>query len=997
MSKRGSLLAAVLAVVVVRGIEVGTRAGLALADGQPRQRQPIAEGLPPTEAARAMSAAPGFSVHLLAAEPDVRQPIAMCFDDRGRLWVAEAYSYPRRVAPEEARDRILILEDTDGDDTLDRRTVFQEGLNLVSGLEVGFGGVWVGAAPEMLFIPDADGDDAPDGPPQVLLDGWGWQDTHETLNAFTWGPDGWLYGCHGVFTHSAVGRPGTPDGDRTKLNAGYWRYHPVRHEFEVFAEGTSNPWGIDFNEVGHAFSTACVIPHLYHVIQGARYQRQAGQHFNPWTFDDIKTIARHRHWVGGQWDQADRAASDAVGGGHAHAGACFSLGGSWPERHRGHLFMNNIHGARLNEDRVTPSGSGYVGDGEPDFLFANDAWSQFIALQFGPDGQMVVLDWYDRNQCHHGDASGHDRSNGRIFKVVYDTSRPERARVDLAAATDGELLAALGHPNEWFARHARRLLQERAAAGRLAGSTPSALQDRLLGERSTPHRLRDLWALHVVGGLDEPLVLHLLDDADPLVRSWTIQLATEQRRVSPRLLEHFRVLAEGDPSPVVRLALCSAVQRLPPDARWSICTALVRHEGDAADHNLPLMNWYAVEPLVADDPTRAMSLALQCRIPTVARFIVRRAAAEEASAGAVVAAVAAAYSPTRTWMLEEIATALASRGRMAAPATWDRCYETVIADDDPAVRRLAEVVAVRFGDPRVHSRLRMRLSDRGAPAAQRLEALDALVAARDAESVGVLHALLDDPVMARPVAAALAAFPDDATPARLLAAYAAFPADARQAAIATLVSRPMWTLTLLDAINAGAVPRADLSAFTVGRLAESGDSAVVAKLNEVWGTIRSTPVSRRAEFERWRAALGPDAMKAADLGHGRGVFAKTCGSCHQLHGEGGRIGPDLTGSNRGDLDYLLANLLDPSAVVGRDYQMTTLLTKDGRALAGIVVQETPASLVLQTPTERLTVPLADVEERHLSPQSLMPENQLGQLLPEEARDLVAYLRNPSPP
>lgn len=997
MSKRGSLLAVMLAMVVMHGSRSSTRADDTLIGAPARQRLPIAEGLPPTEAARAMTVPPGFSVKLLAAEPDVRQPIAMCFDDRGRLWVAEAYSYPRRVAPEEARDRILVFEDTDGDDTLDRRTVFQEGLNLVSGLEVGFGGVWVGAAPDLLFIPDADGDDVPDGPPQVLLDGWGWQDTHETLNAFTWGPDGWLYGCHGVFTHSAVGKPGTPDGDRTKLNAGYWRYHPVRHAFEVFAEGTSNPWGIDFNEVGHAFSTACVIPHLYHVIQGARYQRQAGQHFNPWTFDDIKTIARHRHWVGGQWDQADRAASDAVGGGHAHAGACFSLGGSWPERHRGHLFMNNIHGARLNEDRVAATGSGYVGDAEPDFLFANDSWSQFIALHFGPDGQMVVLDWYDRNQCHHGDAAGHDRSNGRIFKVVYDPGRPERARVDLAAATDGELLAALGHPNEWFARHARRLLQERAAAGRLETSTPRVLEDRLASGGTTPHRLRALWALHAVGGLDESRALRLLDDADPLVRSWTIQLAIERRQASPALCARLGDMAERDDSPIVRLALCSAAQRLPVDARWPICTALVGHEDDATDHNLPLMNWYAVEPLVAVDPPRAMSLALQCRIPTVARFIVRRAASEEGTADAAVAAVASADSPTRTWMLEEIVTALSARGRMAAPAAWDRCYEAVIADDDPAVRRLAEVVAVRLGDPRVHPRLRARLADRGAPASERLEALDALVAARDAESVGVLHGLLDDPVMAKPAAAALAAFPDDATPGRLLAAYAALRPDARQAAIATLVSRPPWTLALLDAIAGGGVPRGDLSAFTVGRLAESGDLAVVARLNEVWGTIRVTPDSRRAEFERWRAALGPDAMKAADLGHGRVVFVKTCGSCHQLHGEGGRIGPDLTGSNRGDLEYLLANLLDPSAVVGRDYQMTTLLTTDGRALAGIVVQETPASLVLQTPTERLTVPLADVEERHLSPQSLMPENQLGQLSPEEARDLVAYLRNPSPP
>ena len=300
-----------------------------------------------------MTVPPGFKVTLFAGEPDVVQPIAMAIDDRGRLWVAEAYSYPRRVPEDQARDRILIFEDTDGDGRFDTRKVFADQLNLVSGLEVGFGGVWVGAAPQFLFIPDRDGDDRPDGPPQVLLDGWGQQDTHETLNTFTWGPDGWLYGCHGVFTHSRVGKPGTPDAERTPINAGIWRYHPTRHVFEVFAHGTSNPWGIDFDARGQMFITACVIPHLYHMIQGGRYERQAGQHFNPYTYDDIKTIADHRHYLGAN-PHGGNGRSDAAGGGHAHAGAMIYLGGAWPAEYRGSLFMNNIHGARINRDVLKP-------------------------------------------------------------------------------------------------------------------------------------------------------------------------------------------------------------------------------------------------------------------------------------------------------------------------------------------------------------------------------------------------------------------------------------------------------------------------------------------------------------------------------------------------------------------------------------------------------------------------------------------------------------------
>lgn len=942
--------------------------------------RPLAAGLAAAEAARAMTAPPGFSVKLLAAEPEVCQPIAMCFDDRGRLWVVECYAYPHKLPAAEARDRILVFEDTDGDHVLDSRKVFAEGLNLASGIAVGFGGVWVGAAPELLFFPDADGDDVPDGLPQILLDGWGAHDTHETLNSFIWGPDGWLYGCHGVFTHSAVGKPGTPEADRVRINAGIWRYHPVRHEFEVFSEGTSNPWGVDFNDLGHAFQTACVIPHLYHVIPGARYQRQAGQHFNPYTFDDIKTIARHTH------------RGKELGGGHAHSGACIYLGDAWPEHHRGKLFMNNIHGARLNEDRLTPSGSGYLGDGEPDFLFANDSWSQFISLQVGPDGQMVLIDWYDQTQCHQ-QRDAVDRSNGRIFKVVYENAAA--VSVHLGGKSDGELVALLGHGNDWFARHARRLLQERAAAGRLAADTPRLLEQKLAAAPTTPDKLQVIWALHVTDQLDEPALVRLLDDPDPAVRGWAIQLGAERSNVSPALLERFASLAAADPSPVVRLALASALQRIAPAARWPIAAALVAHAEDAADHNLPLMNWYAIEPLVPLDTPRAVDLAMASKIPTVSKFIIRRAAFDESGYEPLVDRLASADTPTRKLMLAEIVAALAARGRMAAPPAWQRAWEILSADPDDDVRRLARLVAVRFGDPRVVPQLRAVVADAKADAAARRDALSALVAAKDDGLSPMLQKVIVDQVIGNDVLAALAAVPHDDTPAAVITAYQSLPADGRQAAIAVLVSRPAWTLALLDAIAVERVPRGDLSAFTVGQLAQSNDKQVLEKLQAVWGTVRATPADRHAEFAAWRTRLDPEAMKRADLSLGRLTFAKTCGGCHQLHGEGGRIGPDLTGSNRADLEYLLANLLDPSGIVGRDYQTTIIVTDGGRSIAGIVVQETPTSVTLQTPTERITVSLDEIESRVLSPQSLMPENQLAQLSPEAARDLVAYLQHPT--
>ena len=982
-STRGLLAACAVAAVVAAAEE-------------PRARKAAEEanGLAPAAAAAAMTLPPGFTVKLLAAEPDVRQPIAMAFDDRGRLWVAEAYSYPNRVADADAKDRVLIFEDTDGDHVLDSRKVFAERLNLVSGLEVGFGGVFVGAAPHLLFIPDRDGDDRPDGEPEVLLDGWGFQDTHETLNSFTWGPDGWLYGCHGVFTKSLVGRPGTPDAERVPLNAAIWRFHPVRREFEVFTEGTSNPWGVDFDDHGEAFHTACVIPHLYHDIPGARYQRQAGAHFNPCTYDDIQTIARHRHWVGGQWTP-DVLASDASGGGHAHSGAMVYLGGAWPARYRGRLFMNNIHGNRLNVDRLTPAGSGFVGDGDPDFLFANDAWSQFISLQYGPDGQVVLLDWYDAVQCHQ-QRDAVDRGNGRIFKVLYAGAGqpPAAVAVDLARKSDADLVSLLGHENDWFVRHARRLLQERAAAGRLGADAVPLLRARLDATPDAAAKLRALWALHAVGAADASLLEKLLADPSPAVRGWAVRLAAERRAVPAALRDRLAMLAASDPSPIVRLAIAAALQRMPPAERWPIAAALLGHAEDAADHNLPLMEWYAVEPLVPLDPPRALDLATASRIPLVARFVVRRAAAADAWQP-LLQRLSAADEPTREWMIEEILAGVSARGDIAAPAGWEAAIAALRKSGSPTLRRRADLVALRFGDAAAAAGLRAVLANREDAAVARLEALGGLVAAKDVSTGESLCGLLADPAVCDAVLKAMAALPTESTAEAIVAAYPSLPAATKQAAIATLVARPAWTLALLDAIAAGRVPRDDLSTFTVGRLAESGDARVREKLAAVWGTIRPRSADTQAEFQRWRKALIPQVLAGANLPRGRQVYARTCGGCHVLHGDGGRVGPELTGSNRGDLDYLIANLVDPSAVVGRDYQMTTVVTADGRAIAGIVTAETPASLSLRTPTEEITLAKDEIEERVLSEKSLMPENQLGQLSSEEARDLVAYLRHPS--
>jgi putative membrane-bound dehydrogenase-like protein len=945
-------------------------------------------GLNPEEAARAMTVPEGFKVTLFAGEPDVVQPIAQAIDDRGRLWVAEAYSYPHRVPDELARDRILIFEDEDGDGRFDRRKVFVDKLNLVSGLELGFGGVWVGMAPYLLFIPDRDGDDVPDSKPEVLLDGWGSEDTHETLNSFIWGPDGWLYGCHGVFTHSRIGKPGTPDDQRTPLNAGLWRYHPTTHQFEVFAHGTSNPWGVDFNDQGQAVLTACVIPHLYHMIQGGRYQRQAGQHFNPYTYSDIQTIALHRHWFGDNPHSGNNR-SDAAGGGHAHAGAMIYLGGSWPQEYHNQLFMNNIHGARLNEDRLTPKGSGYVGDRAPDFLLAHDAWSQILNLQYGPDGQMFLLDWYDANQCHHGDDAKHDRTNGRIFKVSYRDAKP--AKVNLTKKSDAELVDLLANKNAWYVRHARRILQERGAK-----TTLRELENMAMQHADATRRLRGLWALHAVGGLNEASIARALTNDDPYVRAWTIQLALEDRRPSQVTLAKLAELAQHDPSPVVRLYLASAADRLPPKDRLTIVRHLVAHGEDADDHNLPLMYWYAAEPLVSWKVEAAADVLDRTQVTLVRQYLARRMAqfASPEALALLVERVGRGDAARQKELLEQIQLGVQGKRQLPMPEGWPAVYERLLKGD-AAISSSATTVALTFGDTRALGLLRQTLADPKASSQTRQEALAALVKQRDPNLPPLLQNLLTDAAMRRPALRALAVFGDPRTAEVVLKLYDKLDADEKRDALATLVSRAEYALALLRAVGGQRLARTDLSGELVRQIRNLKDERLDAMINAVWGAVNDTPAERQKLIEHYKNLIARPGGPPPDVMLGRALFAKTCQQCHTLFGVGGKVGPDLTGSNRANLDYLVGNLIDPSALIGKDYQAVVLQTVDGRTLTGIVRNENQDSLQLALANETVTVLKSDIEERELSAKSMMPDDQLKPFNDHDVRSLIAYLAGPS--
>jgi len=1020
-------------------------------------------GLPPEKSAEVMTLPEGFSVTLFAGEPDVQQPIAMCLDDRGRLWVAEAYTYPIRRpfkgpllpvaaeppierenigkavaardvanalrAPEatdktrgdralltledvqaalqqqqpaqDRGDRILIFEDTDHDGKFDKRTLFMDGLNLVSGLEVGFGGVWIGAAPYLLYVPMKD--DRPAGPPQVLLDGWGYQDTHETLNAFIWGPDGWLYGCHGVFTHSRVGKPGTPDAQRVPINAGIWRYKPeasrgkpgmMGGKFEVFAHGTSNPWGLDFNDQGQAFVEACVIPHCFHIIQGGRYHRQAGPHFNVHTYDDIKTIADHFHYVGPN-PHGGNNRSDSAGGGHAHCGLMCYLGGTWPAEYRNQLFMGNIHGRRINMDVPRAKGSGYLAGHGADFLHANDAWARFINLQYGPDGNVFLFDWYDKQACHHTDPKIWDRGTGRIYKVSFRGTKSEA--VDLAAKTDVELAELQAHNNDWYVRHARRLLQERTP---IKPEARDVLAKLLREPKEERRRLRALWALHVTGELDFKDIEHGLADPSEYVRAWTIQLSVEKDAAEVLRPDKLVQLAATDKSPVVRRYLASALQRLTFDVRERVLEQLTGWEEDASDHNLPLLYWYALEPLagVNEHRSKALEIAQASKIGILLPYTVRRIASDatpESIRFLVSALVNADQETTELAILRGISAALKGQRKIEMPAEWPPAYGRLSQSTNTEIRSLAVALAVTLGDPAAFDKLRGIIADKSQDAGARRSALEALVGAGDPQLPKILHKVLAEPALRGPALRGLAAYDDPASPSAILNIYKSLSAEEKRDALNTLASRGSYAKALLDAVAGKQVAAADISADVIRQLRNLNDAALAKRINEVWGIVRDTPADRKKLIAQYTKMLKTPAPHLVDLALGRAVFAKTCQQCHMLYGVGGNVGPDITGANRSSLDYLLENIIDPSAVIQKEYTATVVELESGRFVTGILRDETPKSVTVLTANETLTIPRDDIASLKPTPTSMMPDDVVKTVKDIEFRALIAYLQNPT--
>jgi putative membrane-bound dehydrogenase-like protein len=940
------------------------------------------------EAMRHVKLPDGFKLTLATAEPDVRQPIAIAYDDRGRLWVAESYSYNGSDFTEERHDRIVIFEDPDGDGVFESRKIFHDHLNRLTGLVIGFDGVWVTTAPTMSFIPDRNADDIPDSEPIVQLDGWTLKAEHNTVNGLCWGPDGWLYGRHGIKEPSRPGQPGIPMNQRREVSCSIWRFHPVSHKFEIVVEGSVNPWGLDWDERGQLFMGTSVVDHLWHVVPGAQFKRTlAARETPPYPhIYELMTAANdHSHSTLAKLNE------DGPGG-HSHSDAMIYLGDRWPAAYRGSVFMSNIHGRRLNRDQITRAGVGrpFVATHAPNFLQADDPWFRAVSLQYGPDGDVVMTDWVDNGECH--DRDGVHRNSGRIYKISW--GEPRKVPVDLAHASIEELVAMQSHANEWFVRHARRRLQERAVGGANLASAHAALRDMFAKSETAPLRLRALWALFCSGGAEQSWLTQLIEDRDENVRYWAVRLLVDTAPVGNDIAGTLVRHAATERSWLVSMALASILPALPEAQRWSLGAALVRNLQPTDDPNLPRLLWLGWQDAVHRNPEQSLKLAAELRVPVLVEWIARRLAEDARDRPNRVALLATALRNSRpntaVTLLRGIADGLP---QMAEPASREvgESIAPFFYHADPVVSRSALTAGARLQLGAALDRLRISLRDPGLTAAGLSEALGAVIPARPSWLADEFLALLTRGKFADQIIKALATCDDPRVAPAILDSFPRLNRSARTAAIDTLLARESSVRVLLDALAAGHLEKKDITQFQARQVSKLASPALRKRFEQVWGKVNVSSAELAAKMKKLRITMKPDFLALGDVAHGRQLFEQRCAACHALFGKGGTLAPDLTGSGRKEVDYLITNVVDPNAVIGADWQLAVVTLKDGRVVSGSIAQETDATVTFRTPDGPAAIERAQIKSLERMNNSMMPQGLLDDLSPDHIRDLFSYL------
>ncbi len=1002
----------------------GARWGLQ-GDAYTQMQKPLS----PADSMRHYSVPQGFRLELFAAEPEIAgKPIAMNWDERGRLWICETVDYPNELQPRGAgRDRIRICEDTNGDGRADKFTVFAEELSIPTAIAFHRGGAVVQNGTETLYLKDTDGDDKADVR-EVLIRGWALGDTHGGVSNFQYGLDNWIWAMQG-YNDSA---PEYGDGKKSaSFRQGFLRFQvgsrksidapPVVTDVEFIRSSNNNTWGFGMSEEGLIFgSTANRNPSMFMPIANRYYERVRG-----WSAEQLGMIADTYLFkaITDKVRQVDQFGGYTAGAGHALYTARTYPSQFWNQT----AFVAEPTGHIVGTFALTRDGAGYRSTSPMNLVASDDEWAAPIMAEVGPDGNVWIIDWYNYIVQHNPTPAGfktgkgnayesdlRDKKHGRIYRVAYGNAAHPAA--PLSADKPQELVAALQRDNLFWRRHAQRLLIERGQTDVVPELLKLAADPAVDEIGLNPGAIHALWTLRGLSIVDDrhPDVLKVVHAAlthrSAGVRRNALEVLPPVAASTDAVIA-FNLTTDADQQ--VRLAAILALADLPSTpasakqlGQLSLDTKDIMHDRWLADavtsaaamQALPYLQ--ELKALAAKSDASAASAPVWGVVSRVSEHIARGRPAA-AAAEQLLGVLNGGPAPLVETMLAGLARGWPKDHVIAlSPAGEEqlvKVFTSLPAGSKGQLVRLAGAwgsqALAKYADEIVAALL-ATAGDGSRTEGERTAAVQQLLGFQTQSDAAVTKVLeLITPKtpadLATQLITALSSSQAAGLGPQLVERFPSLSPAARTAAIRVLLGRPATTLAFLDAVDAGSLELADLSLDQKQALAAHPDAKIRERAQLLLKQLGGLPSPDR---EKVIAELLPEVEKPGDVAAGKEVFKKQCTKCHMHSGEGQRIGPDLTGMAVHPKHELLIHILDPSRSVEGNFRIYTVVLDDGRVLSGMLAGESKTAIeIIDTEAKRHSIAREDIEEFVGSKKSLMPEGFEKQVKPAELRDLLEFL------
>jgi putative heme-binding domain-containing protein len=1014
--------------------------------GQTPEDTATEPALEPAQAASTFRIADGLRWTSLLAEPTITQPLQTAFDSHGRLWVVEYRQYPNpeglkplsrdkhwRIVYDsiplppgrgglKGKDRISVHEDRDGDGDFETHGVFVDGLNIATAVAPDAEGAWVLNPPYLLYYRDADHDLRADGDPEIHLSGFGMEDTHSVVNSLCFGPDGWLYAAQGSTVSAAIKPYGSSAATIASMGQALWRYHPVTREYEIFAEGGGNAFGVAFNDRGEVFSG-----HNggdtrgFHYYQGGYYRKGFQKHgdlSNPHSYGYLNPMAH---------DPIPRFTHTML------FTESTSLASLTPHSM---LAVDPLHG-KLIQTQLEPTGSTYATKDVADTVSSSDKWFRPVAISDGPDGAAYVCDWYDSVVAHLSAFEGKlDRDRGRVYRLSPESpamGTPWNA--DLANRRDSAsleyLYQTLKHPYRWQRWQARQLLQSHPERDTLRERVASDLAHAQ--DPSSPSAIELLWTAHAMGWIPDTIpfaiqqsgssrstvdagneswqVARLLQHPHPMVRAWTVRLVCDDRTASSEGVHAIAGLARAEKDPSVLCQIVCSAKRLAAGDAVTILREVTLNAHITDDPFLPQLTWWALERHASDRDTILVSLVREkgtWESAIARRILYPNLVRRWSSMGTVPSYQGVAE------VFEQIASLPEAKRNEAGKAAQDAFEQAFVGRSlagvpdaiIDAMVRLGQpslTLLVRRGDAAALSQAVATLQDAKSPDAMRAQlARLAGELAHVRKAPGMFEALVNlakdggsKGTVRGAALSALSGYDDEQVASEILGFWSELPQELRPAAGAVLSSRASWAMQWINSCLNNQSVADQMPPESVRAMRLHLDESLQAQLSKLYPAFASIDFAAANTRSREIASMILDG--SGDPYQGKKLYRELCSRCHRLFDDGGAVGPELTGYQRDQLETLLRNIIAPSLEIREGYQMVRVMTDDATVLSGFIESQTDDQVLLRNIDGQLhTLERESIESLQPQVLSLMPEGLLDKLDTAQLRDLMAYLRSSQP-